>query len=146
MTIEFSFDKFGFDKIHSPKSFLTTIIVYLQYLSLILFEYTKDTFLKLFSRFFAEKEKSKPMFSDDELYFKQIFNRIRDCWSRPITSSPSSWIDVSEISRDYTKPPEILNSYKCLNLGSYNYLGKQLFKIRFCRKSRTCEKRCFRFT
>jgi serine palmitoyltransferase len=43
-------------------------------------------------------------------YERRLFSLMRDCWHRPIYSSPSSWIAVN-------------GNHWCLNLGSYNYLG-----------------------
>ncbi|RZC43379.1 hypothetical protein C5167_036329 [Papaver somniferum] len=49
----------------------------------------------------------------------------KDCFNRPIASAPDSWIDV--VDRYYDDTIKTLkratNTSKCLNLGSYNYLG-----------------------
>ncbi|KAF2301820.1 hypothetical protein GH714_029567 [Hevea brasiliensis] len=54
--------------------------------------------------------------------------RIRlweDCFGRPITSAPDAWFDVVErYSNDNNKTlKRTTNISRCLNLGSYNYLG-----------------------
>lgn len=48
-----------------------------------------------------------------------------DCFDRPISSAPDSWIDVVErISNDNNRTLiRTENRRRCLNLGSYNYLG-----------------------
>ena len=50
---------------------------------------------------------------------------ILDCWNRPINSSPGVYINVMErASKDDRYTMHITGkSTRCLNLGSYNYLG-----------------------
>jgi len=54
-----------------------------------------------------------------------VYGRINDCWNRPICSAPGAKIDVIKRipnPHDYN----LVNSknvIRCLNLGSYNYLG-----------------------
>ncbi|KAL7487232.1 hypothetical protein ACHAW6_012829 [Cyclotella cf. meneghiniana] len=84
----------------------------------------------------------------ENFYTRRLYHRIQDCFNRPIASRPAAIIDVLErISLDGNKTMSILgkiddrdrHSYKlgehygetsdgkavrkCLNLGSYNYLG-----------------------
>lgn len=88
----------------------------------------------------------------DNFFTKRLYHRIQDCFNRPLASSPGAHIRVLErISNDGNKSLDILgqldnlastfekNIYleghyydtvsgdrvvrKCLNLGSYNYLG-----------------------
>jgi|UniRef100_A0A7S0KN70 serine palmitoyltransferase len=64
----------------------------------------------------------------DFFYIANLYGNIEDTFNRPIYSSPEDFIDVAirapEPSRGYfarlTATPE---SRRCLNLGSYNYLG-----------------------
>lgn len=85
-------------------------------------------------------------------YTKRIYHRIQDCFNRPICTNPGAHIHVLErISQDGNKTMQVLGSFddanlsqdlqkvytsgkhfalldkkvtrKCLNLGSYNYLG-----------------------
>jgi serine palmitoyltransferase len=67
--------------------------------------------------------------NDFEFFFvRRLFARIRDCWDRPIASKPGSHIVVQERG---PLPPLMDNKAllrtgeerRCLNLGSYNYLG-----------------------
>ncbi|KAM1991189.1 hypothetical protein FF1_033032 [Malus domestica] len=48
-----------------------------------------------------------------------------DCFNRPIASAPDAWFDVVERdSNDYNKTLKLTKkTNRCLNLGSYNYLG-----------------------
>ncbi|CAN6472244.1 unnamed protein product [Victoria cruziana] len=50
---------------------------------------------------------------------------LQDCFSRPIAGAPDAWIDVVErYSKDSNKTLiRTKKTSKCLNLGSYNYLG-----------------------
>ena len=50
---------------------------------------------------------------------------MQDCWNRPICSAPTNWIDVMERTDvDGQKPLQLTGrTLRCVNLGSYNYLG-----------------------
>ena len=60
-------------------------------------------------------------------YTRRLYNRIEDCWNRPITGEASSTIDVCVRRRAGRGDAAPLvctgETQKCLNLGSYNYLG-----------------------
>lgn len=60
-------------------------------------------------------------------YTRRLYNRIKDCWNRPIAGEASSTIDVCvrrRAGRGDAAPLEITGEMqRCLNLGSYNYLG-----------------------
>lgn len=67
-----------------------------------------------------------PLASDfEDFYKRRLYYRIRDAFNRPISSCPGDTIDVMDrISRDYNRTYEYTgSSTKCINLGSYNYLG-----------------------
>ncbi|XP_026428872.1 long chain base biosynthesis protein 2a-like isoform X2 [Papaver somniferum] len=61
----------------------------------------------------------------EDFYVRRVYLRAQDCFNRPIASAPDSWIDV--VDRYYDDTIKTLkratNTSKCLNLGSYNYLG-----------------------
>lgn len=88
----------------------------------------------------------------ENFYTRRLYHRIQDCFNRPIASSPGASIQVLErVSDDGTKTLDLLGTLddldtdkqreeyeksshfaqvsngrvvrKCLNLGSYNYLG-----------------------
>jgi len=88
----------------------------------------------------------------ENFYTRRLYHRIQDCFNRPIASNPGATIDVLErVSCDgnktmnllgtlddldndeqrenYAKSPHFIQvsekrvARKCLNLGSYNYLG-----------------------
>jgi serine palmitoyltransferase len=73
-----------------------------------------------------DKEGYSSLFKNWESFFtRRLFNRIQDCWNRPLSSGPGVYIDVMErISNDDFKSLVTSGtSTRCLNLGSYNYLG-----------------------
>lgn len=89
-----------------------------------------------------------PLLSDfEDFYTRRLYLRIHDCWGRPIRNTAGSWINVLERANEtgwspHSRPhlagrrvphdqPSVDQldsrltgqSYRCLNLGSYNYLG-----------------------
>ncbi|TQD94313.1 hypothetical protein C1H46_020127 [Malus baccata] len=63
-------------------------------------------------------------------FFRKIIDwwstsNLQDCFNRPIASAPDAWFDVVErYSNDYNKTLKLTKkTSRCLNLGSYNYLG-----------------------
>ncbi|XP_064402986.1 serine palmitoyltransferase 2-like [Halichondria panicea] len=61
----------------------------------------------------------------DMFYFRNIFRRAQDCFERPVASTPGPYIDIwDRVSHDNNWTFELKSSStRCLNLGSYNYLG-----------------------
>ncbi|BBH00571.1 long chain base2 [Prunus dulcis] len=61
----------------------------------------------------------------EDFYIRRLYLRIQDCFNRPIASAPDAWFDVVErFSNDYNKTLKLTTkTSRCLNLGSYNYLG-----------------------
>ncbi|KAI3899339.1 hypothetical protein MKW92_003785 [Papaver armeniacum] len=62
----------------------------------------------------------------EDFYGRRVYLRAQDCFNIPITSAPDSWIDVVEryyYDDDNKTLKRTMNTSKCLNLGSYNYLG-----------------------
>src|SRR3990167_2082502 len=109
----------------------TSFLTYLGYFFLILFGKVRDFTSKTFvSGSYNVAPKGYADLTDDfEAFFvRRLFARLRDCWDRPICSKPGSHIDVMERA---PHPPVMDNktlqctgvSRRCLNLGSYNYLG-----------------------
>ena len=60
-------------------------------------------------------------------YTARLYNRIADCWNRPIAGEASARIDVcvrKRVGSGDAAPLEMTGEKQdCLNLGSYNYLG-----------------------
>uniref|UniRef100_A0A1B0CL42 serine C-palmitoyltransferase n=2 Tax=Lutzomyia longipalpis TaxID=7200 RepID=A0A1B0CL42_LUTLO len=61
----------------------------------------------------------------ERFYFRYVYRRVRDCWNRPICSVPGAEVVLKDrITKDYGWTFEFTGTEtKCLNLGSYNYLG-----------------------
>jgi len=99
-----------------------------------------------------DAETYAPLLSSFEnFYTKRLYHRIQDCFNRPVASNPGAKIEMLErVSSDGNKTLKVLRSLdalsadqaevykvgkhmstlddgrvtrKCLNLGSYNYLG-----------------------
>lgn len=89
-----------------------------------------------------------PLLSDfEDFYTRRLYLRLHDCWGRPIHGTAGAWINVLERVNErgwspHSRPhlagrrvphdqPSVYQldttltglSHKCLNLGSYNYLG-----------------------
>ncbi|KNC48256.1 serine palmitoyltransferase 2, variant [Thecamonas trahens ATCC 50062] len=61
----------------------------------------------------------------DNFYTRRLYHRIQDCWNRPVCSAPGAYITLPErLSDDYNLSFKLTGkTHRCLNLGSYNYLG-----------------------
>lgn len=74
----------------------------------------------------APRQGYAPLYVEsDYFYISWLYKRISDAWDRPITNVPGTYIDVLErqgkdMNSSYTFTGK---KVKCLNLGSYNYLG-----------------------
>lgn len=60
-----------------------------------------------------------------DFYTRRLYNRIQDCFNRPINSAPGAWVSVMQ--RDFRNGDSDMvltgSSVTALNLSSYNYLG-----------------------
>lgn len=63
--------------------------------------------------------------SFEQFYLRYVYRRIRDCFNRPICSVPGDEVTLKDrITKDRCWTFEFTGTEtKCLNLGSYNYLG-----------------------
>jgi hypothetical protein len=65
----------------------------------------------------------------EDFYTRRMYMRIHDVFNRPICSAPDAWIDVVERVAEPGGRASAAKlrctdaSRRCLNLGSYNYLG-----------------------
>ncbi|CAA6667835.1 unnamed protein product [Spirodela intermedia] len=61
----------------------------------------------------------------EDFYSRRLYRRIQDCFGRPLAGAPDTWIDVVDRhSNDSNKTIQrTADTRRCLNLGSYNYLG-----------------------
>lgn len=75
-------------------------------------EYNRDNYPQLFDPF-------------ERFYLRYVYRRVKDCWNRPICSCPADTVVLKDrITPDFGWSFEFTGTEtKCLNLGSYNYLG-----------------------
>ncbi|GIQ84951.1 hypothetical protein KIPB_006543 [Kipferlia bialata] len=61
----------------------------------------------------------------DSFYLKGAFMRAKECFDRPLCSRPGAWIDIIEREAEANNQSFKLTAgrRRCLNMGSYNYLG-----------------------
>jgi serine palmitoyltransferase len=123
-----------------------TLTTYFAYAIIIFFGHVRDFIGKRTnrSRYFSNNDEEKGfspiVMGWENFYTRRLYHRIQDCWNRPITSEPGSLIDVVvRKSKDGNKTLEwkqqnethdkekenetVVETRKCINLGSYNYLG-----------------------
>lgn len=119
-------------KLHEPPRIplLTAIGTYFGYALLMLVGHVRDFLSKLIHPTRSHQQSLAagyaPIVSDfEDFYTRRLYDRIHDCWNRPIASNPGAYIDVLARSElQYGKPLELTgDKIHCLNLGSYNYLG-----------------------
>ena len=65
------------------------------------------------------------LISRESFFARRVYHRLQDCFARPLCSAPGVYIDIMErLSNDNNCTLFLTGKYKrCLNLGSYNYLG-----------------------
>ncbi|WOH10679.1 hypothetical protein DCAR_0730149 [Daucus carota subsp. sativus] len=108
--------------------YLTALTTYFSYGLLFAFGQFRDFFRKIFDWWNASgnlKGYAPICLGIEDFYIRRLYLRIQDCFGRPISSPPDAWFDVVErVSEDNNKTlKRTTNVSRCLNLGSYNYLG-----------------------
>jgi serine palmitoyltransferase len=129
-------------KRHKPEdvpdvSFAVAILVYFNYFFLAVIGHIRDMVAKFtgISRFELNKHCRKGycnLFNAQEsFYVRRVYGRLQDCWNRPLTSGPGVYVDIMtrKIDPRFEKNSmgvqfkRSTESVRCMNLGSYNYLG-----------------------
>lgn len=106
--------------------YFTALTTYFSYGLLFVFGHMRDFFRSFFKSDQSTPEGYAPLCRDfEDFYTRRLYHRIQDCFNRPIASAPDAWIDVTErASNDNNKTLfRTGKTHRCLNLGSYNYLG-----------------------
>ncbi|KAA8530065.1 hypothetical protein F0562_004774 [Nyssa sinensis] len=107
--------------------YLTALTTYFSYGLLFVFGQIRDLFRKIpgCCRSTNLQGYAPICFGNEDFYTRRLYLRIQDCFERPISSAPDAWFDVVErYSNDNNKTLKRTTKItKCLNLGSYNYLG-----------------------
>lgn len=109
---------------------LTMTTTYISFVLLVLLGYIRDFIGMLFLtkgyEHLMRKGDLHPIYTAFESFFiRRLYNRIRDCWNRPITGVPGRIIQVLERKSSDNNQTFILTGrqHPLLNLSSYNYLG-----------------------
>ncbi|KAL6280833.1 hypothetical protein ACE6H2_017714 [Prunus campanulata] len=107
--------------------YLTALSTYFSYGLLFAFGQLRDFFRKIIDWWQSgDLQGYAPIcLGLEDFYIRRLYNRIQDCFGRPISSAPDAWFDVVErYSNDNNKTLKRTTKIsRCLNLGSYNYLG-----------------------
>ncbi|KAL6325172.1 hypothetical protein AAG906_023017 [Vitis piasezkii] len=107
--------------------YVTALTTYFSYGLLFVFGQIRDLFRKIldWSRSNNLQGYAPICLGLEDFYKRRLYLRIQDCFGRPISSAPDAWLDVIERnSNDNNKTlKRTSNISRCLNLGSYNYLG-----------------------
>lgn len=107
--------------------YLTALTTYFSYGLLFAFGQLRDFFRKIVDWWTSSSlEGYAPIcLGLEDFYIRRLYLRIQDCFGRPIASAPDAWFDMVErYSNDHNKTLKRTDKVKrCLNLGSYNYLG-----------------------
>ncbi|GMN57425.1 hypothetical protein TIFTF001_026526 [Ficus carica] len=107
--------------------YLTALTTYFSYGLLFAFGQLRDFFRKFTDWFSSNNLQGyAPIcLGLEDFYIRRLYLRIQDCFGRPISSAPDAWFDVVErFSNDNNKTLKRTTKIsRCLNLGSYNYLG-----------------------
>ncbi|KAL7678091.1 hypothetical protein ACOME3_004320 [Neoechinorhynchus agilis] len=117
-------------KMEEPPLF-TALFTYLNFLVLYIFGMFRDILRLLYiekRRGAVDKSRNGfvPLYqSFESFYTRNIYFRVRDCFSRPIGSTPGVEMELCErYSDDYNWSFKTTGKLKkVINLGSYNYLG-----------------------
>ena len=103
----------------------TALSTYAIWTTLFLLGHVRDFLRQLFFKR-STKKGYAPLRKDmEDFYTRRLYYRVHDCWNRPISSAPTNWVDVMDRTKvDGQKPLQLTGTTtRCLNLGSYNYLG-----------------------
>ncbi|KAG7399558.1 hypothetical protein PHYBOEH_008553 [Phytophthora boehmeriae] len=107
------------------------LLCYIQYSILITFGHLRDIAASIsgVSRYKSDEGRAglaKLLIAWESFYTRRLYHRVQDVFNRPVCGSPGAHIDlVQRESRDGNKTFTYLDKppQRCLNLGSYNYLG-----------------------
>jgi len=103
-----------------------SLTIYFSYGILFVMGTIRDFFCRLTFQPLAETKTKvgyKPLTGGFDGFFRRrMYNRIHDCWGRPINSNAGPKIDVMERKEDSVRETTG-KTQNAVNLGSYNYLG-----------------------
>lgn len=131
------------EKVHIP--FFTLVTTYFSYFVVIILSHARDLigrwiFPHLYIHLFSNNGRPALFSASSSFYTRRLYGRIKDCWNRPIAGTPGRFVEV--LLRAHTKDDRMVltgETKKCLNLGSYNYLG---YSGRFNREAKKTIEEC----
>jgi serine palmitoyltransferase len=103
----------------------TALSTYAIWTTLFLLGHVRDFLRQLFFKRSTKKGYAPIRKDYEDFYTRRLYYRVHDCWNRPICSAPTNWVDVLDRTKpDGQKALKLTGTTtRCLNLGSYNYLG-----------------------
>nr|XP_043608271.1 long chain base biosynthesis protein 2a-like [Erigeron canadensis] len=108
-------------------SYMTALTTYFSYVMLFVFGQVRDFFHNLIDWWkHTNLQGYAPIcLGLEDFYIRRLYLRVQDCFQRPISSRPDAWVDVVDrVSTDNNKTLKRTTKVRrCINLGSYNYLG-----------------------
>jgi len=112
---------------HIPEiPWFVAVTTFFSYGLLMFFGYIRDFWSNIVRPKKTSQKGYAPVVKDfDDFFTRRLYRRIEDCWNRPICSNPGAFIDVMLRERESQKHPFKVTqeTSRCMNLGSYNYLG-----------------------
>lgn len=105
---------------------ITACLTYLGFYLLMILGYLSQLFFVPKVAVEKNRDGYVPLYeSFERFYMRYVYRRIRDCWNRPISSVPADTVVLKDrVTHDYGWTFEFTGTEtRCLNLGSYNYLG-----------------------
>ncbi|KAI5190875.1 serine palmitoyltransferase [Nematocida sp. AWRm77] len=115
------------DKLPAP--FFTIVTTYLSYFIISALGQARDfvgkrLFPQEYKYLFSNRGKPVLVTANASFYTRRLYGRIQDAWNRPITGTPGRFVNVLLRSKRKDGGLQMTGEVrKCLNLGSYNYLG-----------------------
>ncbi|KAF5292515.1 hypothetical protein FQR65_LT01661 [Abscondita terminalis] len=106
--------------------FVTTLLCFLSFYVLMFLGYLSQALFP--PKLFKERNREGyPRLYDkfSSFYSTYVYRRVRDCWNYPICSVPGAEVVLKDrVTKDHGWTFEFTGlERKCVNLGSYNYLG-----------------------
>lgn len=106
-------------------TFMTAMEEYWAYFLWWLFAMIRELLSKVFKRSTTPTPKGyAPLVKGfEDFWIRRFYGRVSDCYNRPITNTPGATVEVLDRVRVGKEFELTGTSRKCVNLGSYNYLG-----------------------
>jgi len=123
--------RFGMESFEEVPMFIA-LVTYMGWGIIILIGYVKEFLLSFIAKFVPSQNPESgrngyaPLYgSFESFYTRNVYIPIRDCWNKPISSVPGAEVVLKDrVTKDNGWTFEFTGTFtKCLNMGSYNYLG-----------------------